>query len=56
MKKNFLFAGLFATAMAGMVFTSCSDDDGSNGGGNSELNSLTEVKQGNYVIAATVDC
>ena len=55
MKKNFLFAGLFATAMAGMVFTSCSDDDGSNGGGNSELNSLTEVKQGNYVIAATVE-
>jgi len=55
MKKKFLFAGLFATAMAGMVFTSCSDDDGSNGGGNSELNTLTEVKQGNYVIAATVE-
>ena len=33
MKKKFLFAGLFATVMAGMVFTSCSDDDGSNGGG-----------------------
>lgn len=47
MKKNYLFTGLFASALAGMALTSCTDDDEPKSGGSGG-------SEGNYVIAATV--
>ena len=48
MKKNFLLTGLFATAMAGVVLTACTDvDDPSNGSANEG--------KGEYVIASSVE-
>ena len=58
MKKNLLMAGLFATALAGMSFTSCSGEEvinnesnTGNGNGNEEQ---PEVSASRYVIAASV--
>lgn len=47
MKKNYLLTGLFATALAGMALTSCTNDDEPKSGGSGG-------SEGNYVIAATV--
>lgn len=46
MKKNYLLAGLFAMAMTGMAFTSCTETDEPNPGPDSGSSA-------NYVIAAT---
>lgn len=53
MRKHFFMAGLLALAGAGLA--ACSDDDGGNNSNNGALGTLTEVAQGNYVIAATVE-
>ena len=53
MRKHFFMAGLLALTAAGLA--ACSDDDGGNNSNNGALGTLTEVAQGNYVIAATVE-
>ena len=47
MKKNFFLAGLFATAMTGLAFTSCTDSEVPCGGNNNET-------KGDFVVAASV--
>lgn len=49
MKKNLLLAGLFASAMAGPVLTSCTDTEVP-GGGNAN------GSKGDFVVASSVTC